>query len=245
MMRLILLFCISSSLCAWNAKGHQLIGKFALDEVKPATRAKILETFRYAHTDIFAVSTWMDETHYWKKAHYINLPFGQVRYFPRQMPYDNALVAIDRATQYLKNSKSTEAEKILALRILFHVIGDIHQPLHTVNFYSKRYRNGDKGGNLYHLPYQHMSLHHFWDDGGGYLHSVEHFSLGGCQKDKTLPIQWVQDSFLIAIHDAYFPPRSLKKTQDYQRKVQRVSQQQIQKAACHLAAYLDEIYLGV
>lgn len=243
MMRFIFLFCISSGLMAWNAKIHQWIGRQALENVKPQTRLEILKTFQTYHTDVDAVSVWMDVERFQNKSHYINMPYGQGYYFPQHLPSENALIAIDSATQVLKNQKSSEKEKILALRVLFHVTADIHQPMHTINFYSKRYPEGDKGGNLYVLPYHSIfrNLHHFWDMAGGL--KLPQGSLA-CHADMTSPILWVQDSFLLAAHVAYFPPRSRKKWQKYQRKAQGISHQQIQKAACHLAAYLDEIYFN-
>jgi hypothetical protein len=30
---------------------------------------------------------------------------------------------------------------------LFHLVGDIHQPLHTVQLFTREYPNGDRGGN--------------------------------------------------------------------------------------------------
>ncbi|MDQ5884319.1 MAG: hypothetical protein QG556_658 [Pseudomonadota bacterium] len=242
MMRFIVLLCISSGLFAWNAKVHQLIGELALARVKPQTRYHILQVFKQAHTHVDAVSVWMDEVGSDKKSHYINLPFGQTYYLPKHLASQNALVAIENATRIMGDLKSSDEQKIMAMRVLFHVIADIHQPLHTTNFYSKRYPEGDRGGNLYLLPRHsgYRNLHQLWDAAGGLDISKQHFT---CHDDLKSPIQWVQDSFLIAVHEVYFPPHSRKKMKTYQMKVKYLSQQQIQKAACHLAAYLDEIYV--
>lgn len=247
MMRFIILFCISSGLLAWNAKVHQLIGELALDMVKPQTRVQIIKSFNKAHTHVDAVSVWMDENRFDKKAHYINLPFGQSYYYPKHLSSQNALVAIEHATRVIEHGKSSDEQKIQALRILFHVIADIHQPLHTTNFYSKRYPEGDRGGNLYLLPYHsgYRNLHQLWDAAGGLEISKQYFSSKACHDDLISPIQWVQDGFLMSVHEAYFPPHSKRKMRAYQKKVQSLSQQQIQKAACHLAAYLDKIYPSV
>ena len=47
---------------------------------------------------------------------------------------------------------NSEAEgKSLALRLLIHYIGDIHQPLHSSDRYSRDHPNGDRGGNQFSI----------------------------------------------------------------------------------------------
>lgn len=47
---------------------------------------------------------------------------------------------------------ANEAEgRSVALRLLMHYMGDVHQPLHVTELYSKKYRSGDLGGNLVKL----------------------------------------------------------------------------------------------
>ena len=33
-------------------------------------------------------------------------------------------------------------------RYLLHVVGDIHQPLHSTNYFNGTFKTGDLGGNL-------------------------------------------------------------------------------------------------
>lgn len=37
------------------------------------------------------------------------------------------------------------------LRLLIHYVGDVHQPLHASSRYTKKYPEGDEGGNLFYL----------------------------------------------------------------------------------------------
>merc|ERR1712166_1048947 len=46
-----------------------------------------------------------------------------------------------------------------ALRLLIHYLGDIHQPFHTMARYNDQYPNGDKGANLFPLPYHYMATY--------------------------------------------------------------------------------------
>ncbi len=51
---------------------------------------------------------------------------------------------------------------------LFHLTGDVHQPLHTASLFTTEYPQGDRGGNLFHIKVKQNSkpinLHRFWDD---------------------------------------------------------------------------------
>ena len=53
----------------------------------------------------------------------------------------------------------------VALRLLMHYVGDIHQPLHVTEHYNDQYRTGDLGGNLVKLneKFGISNLHQAWD----------------------------------------------------------------------------------
>jgi S1/P1 Nuclease len=57
--------------------------------------------------------------------------------------------------------------KAIALAWLFHLVGDIHQPLHTAQLFTVEYPKGDRGGNeicvRVNQAGQPMDLHRFWD----------------------------------------------------------------------------------
>lgn len=55
--------------------------------------------------------------------------------------------------------------KSYALRLLIHYLGDIHQPLHCATRVDAEYPDGDKGGNMFTLPYHYTvdNLHSLWD----------------------------------------------------------------------------------
>lgn len=64
--------------------------------------------------------------------------------------------------------RATPAERATALAWIFHVTGDLHQPLHTAQLFSGRYPQGDKGGALEYVrdpqTREPIALHWFWDD---------------------------------------------------------------------------------
>jgi S1/P1 Nuclease len=66
----------------------------------------------------------------------------------------------------LKNETDPE-RKAIALVWLFHLVGDIHQPLHTAQLLTSDYPQGDRGGNEICVRVtqagQLMDLYRFWD----------------------------------------------------------------------------------
>jgi hypothetical protein len=104
--------------------------------------------------------------------HYINwplvLPADADLFKDRKLdpPEENIITALADYMNQLQNPKLPAAERAVALCWLLHLVGDIHQPLHNVAFFSKGYPNGDLGGNLRWVKegQQPIRLHAYWDD---------------------------------------------------------------------------------
>ena len=58
----------------------------------------------------------------------------------------NILTALSENESVVKNENDPE-RKAIALAWLFHLMGDIHQPLHTAQLFTVDYLQGDRGGN--------------------------------------------------------------------------------------------------
>jgi hypothetical protein len=82
--------------------------------------------------------------------HYINWPFkpeGQPDTVQVREPDPlNILTAMAENESVVKNGNDSE-RKAIALAWLFHLVGDIHQPLHTAQLFTTEYAQGDRGGN--------------------------------------------------------------------------------------------------
>ena len=82
--------------------------------------------------------------------HYINWPFkpdGQPPTVQIREPEPvNILTALAENESVVKNESDPE-RKAIALAWLFHLVGDIHQPLHTAQLFTVDYPQGDRGGN--------------------------------------------------------------------------------------------------
>lgn len=84
----------------------------------------------------------------------------------------NILQALQWSVDKIKQPDAPAADKAIALCWLVHLVGDIHQPLHSCEFFSPDYPKGDRGGNLWMVKYHGVvtNLHSFWDERlGGYM----------------------------------------------------------------------------
>ena len=105
--------------------------------------------------------------------HYINhplLPAGGPATVP---PVDPAAAHIRSAyamNRAILQSAAPNSERAMALCWLFHLIGDVHQPLHTVKLLTAQFPapQGDRGGTRFFIRVRHdrstIRLHEFWDD---------------------------------------------------------------------------------
>jgi hypothetical protein len=111
-----------------------------------------------------------DKQHHRALWHYINWPFkpeGQPASVQTKDPEPvNLLTALAENESVVKNDSDPQ-RKAVALAWLFHLVGDIHQPLHTAQLFTAEYPQGDRGGNEICVQAresrQPMDLHRFWD----------------------------------------------------------------------------------
>jgi hypothetical protein len=99
---------------------------------------------------------WADDIRTQDKAqsrpswHYINLPFKPEGQPPSVQIRDpdpvNILTALHENERIVKKESDPE-RRAIALAWLFHLVGDIHQPLHTSQLFTVDYPKGDRGGN--------------------------------------------------------------------------------------------------
>src|ERR1051325_9344870 len=119
---------------------------------------------------------WADDIRTLDKAetrlpwHYVDFPFkpeGEPANIQAvQPPQENILTAIAENTRILR-TESDPARRGVALAWLFHLLGDVHQPLHAVQLFTREYPNGDRGGGDFCVRVAQdraaLSLHRLWD----------------------------------------------------------------------------------
>jgi hypothetical protein len=192
----------------WAQEGHAAVAAIAENLISPATQTKVQALLAEGgDKDLISIASWADQViiaahdegplrgnmeaiefnQKFPKSgmwHFVNLPLGatsyeQVRNF---ITPDDVIQAISRCIRVLE-SPSPEPEiftKVQALRLLVHLVGDIHQPLHCgTGFYSFSetsipqlitapaeafHKPNDRGGNLlFYGPNATDQLHALWD----------------------------------------------------------------------------------
>lgn len=79
-------------------------------------------------------------------------------------------VALSCLSVLKTNKNGITFERAFMARFLEHLVGDIHQPLHSTSMYNTTFKNGDMGGNLIHLEFDNgnsMNLHAYLDSMAG------------------------------------------------------------------------------
>lgn len=155
----------SSLSFAWGAEGHRLIAEMAETRLTPATKANIARLLSLEPgATLASLSTWADAKRSRTTAawHYVNMPTAaHCHYVAERDCAGGACVvaALDEQTRIL-GSNVTDVEKLVALKYVVHLMGDIHQPMHAGG-------HEDKGGNKYQVQAfgRGSNLHKLWDSG--------------------------------------------------------------------------------
>jgi hypothetical protein len=162
MKHILILFIIFASFksYSWSKDGHEIIAQIAKHYLKKPVLDSVQ---KYLDTlSMEKASTWMDEQRnnhqfdYLKPWHYVNVPKDKT-YVKTEKP--NLINQLQLAISNLKRHKKlTSAEIAFNLKVVIHLVGDLHQPLHCGYF-------EDKGGNEIELEYlgKKDNLHHVWD----------------------------------------------------------------------------------
>jgi hypothetical protein len=170
-----------------------------------------------------------DEPDYNKPTwHYIDIPYippGQPEGVQSaEPPEPNIQTAFRQNVDTLQKSKD-DAEKAVALTWIFHLMGDVHQPLHSTAIFTTEFLppKGDAGGTKGYIRAEAdrdpITLHKFWDDlviGSERITDVRNRNIElrtnfpRAQLDKTPKAvvatdfpKWINESFEIAKKDVY------------------------------------------
>jgi hypothetical protein len=183
---------------AWSRPGHMVSAAIAYDELSaqdPRIIERIVSLAeRHPDRGAFEVAIgratgtersrrifmelarWPDDTrgsiHDHPTWHYSSRPLVETASPPAKLPEDvpqgSALEAFALSLNVAADSRASAGERAVALCWIFHLVGDMHQPLHSVSRVSKRFPEGDRGGSLQFVrdpqTNEPVTLHWFWDD---------------------------------------------------------------------------------
>lgn len=152
---------------AWGMLGHRIVGEIASSFLTPKAKAEVEKIL--GNESLAMSSTWADfirsdsNYKYLTQWHYIDfaedMTYDQMKEYLSKDTNVNAYTKLNFLIKQLKNKQLQQKDKQLYLRMLVHIIGDLHQPLHV----SPR---GDNGGNSIKVKWfsEESNLHRVWDE---------------------------------------------------------------------------------
>lgn len=240
---------------AWGKTGHRVTGAIAQAHLSGDARAAVEALL--GPEDLAEASTWPDfmrsaDTPFWQREagpwHYVTVPEGKRYAEVGAPPQGDAISALARFRETLRDPDASDEDRRLALRFAVHIIGDLHQPLHAGN-------GTDRGGNDFDVTFfgRPMNLHALWDYG-----LVDHEQLSYTELThwlmrrltpetvrewwETDPEVWVAES--AAIRDTIYPDadgdRELRWNYVYAHR--DTARERLARGGVRIAAWLNETY---
>ncbi len=175
-MRYVLILTLALPLAAWNETGHKTIASIAYQNLKKPVRLRV-DALLKQHPDY---ATWkghpFQAAAYWPDVirgnklydhpvwHYLNVPFSpdNTAFPPVNYDVEGVLRKIGEFRKSVGDKAVPEAERAIQLAWLLHLVGDVHNPLHTVARFTQPLPQGDRGGNSVFVVGA-SNLHSYWD----------------------------------------------------------------------------------
>ena len=188
-----LLFCYN--LKAWWDPGHLVVAMIAYMQLNDKAKEQVDELTKllerdYPYVNHFAATgPWPDDlkaegVRTFDTWHYTNLPHNPRGVAIAPNSDINVVWAINQMEEVLASPKARPVDKARHLGFLVHLVGDIHQPLHSTSVHDNEMPAGNLGGNAFPLDSDRWrNLHALWDSGCGYLADYNDINPYGSPKE--------------------------------------------------------------
>lgn len=155
------LFCTAQAF-AWGQKGHDVTAFIAENHLTDNAKSKIVAALD-GHSLVY-YANWLDnasntqEYRYTKTWHYKNVDADETYENAQLATTGDVVVALKDIVAKLKNGNLSHEDENIALRMIIHLVGDMHQPLHMGH-------RSDRGGNQVQITSfnRNTNLHSYWD----------------------------------------------------------------------------------
>ena len=269
MKRLLCTFaCIAAANAfAWGADGHSIIAEIAQRRLDPEARVE-MERLLGRGVSLASIANWADdfraeyrETARW---HFIDIPVMQDRYDRAThcvaTPEGDCIVAELERERRVLTCPAPDGARRFALKFAAHLIGDVHQPFHTIaeerganNIkVTLDIRAAGKCPKCTPRPQTDTNLHAVWDSGlitsaawswGAHVDRLEESWLRTPQAagaDAGTVEEWMLASHRAAAEVWPWLPADRVIRDDYYRKAMPVIDRQLALAGLRLARFLNE-----
>ncbi len=255
MKRFFFLICClltAQSLFAWGQKGHDVVAYIAECHLTPEAAERIDKVLG-GHSPVY-YANWMDiashqpEYAYSKTWHYLNIDEGHTYETMPKNPDGDILRAVGMLVGKLKQGGLEPEEEALALKMLIHLMGDMHCPMHTG-------RLSDVGGNAVPVTFFRTptDLHTAWDTkiveaARRWSYSEWQNQIDRASDDEIVlmqsgePEDWMKETFEICRRIYAETPEGTVISYDYIDRFTPVIETQFLRGGYRLARLLNEIY---
>jgi hypothetical protein len=234
---------------AWGPTGHRVTGWIADKYLNKKARKEIERVL--GGQSLAMASTWMDEIRsdsaydYTADWHWVTLQDGQTYEQSEKNPKGDIIQALEKIITELKSKTLTPEEETRRVKMLIHLIGDIHQPLHVGG-------GSDRGGNDVRISWfrNESNLHRVWDSEMIDDTRLSYSELGQ-SLDKPTPAQltgwqnssvkdWAYES--MAYRKQVYDYGNGKLGYQYSYKYFHIVRYRLLQAGIRVASVLNEIY---
>jgi hypothetical protein len=270
----IFLLCLPRIAMAWNELAHMVIADIAYDRLNPVTRAEVDQLQRAfaqeypSMNSVALMASWPDELHaprvetfsHW---HYIDNAFSSDGTALKNLSdTDNAVWALKNIVNALNYTKGNRFERARFLAFFMHIVGDLHQPLHTVSRISAEHPDGDAGGNLFVIRFNHetTNLHRLWDDGADDFSGSTNPQLaetlakviiqnypptyfGNAVNDLNVD-DWLSEGMNSAVNEVYHTSENRQPSRKYLKMLRKTAVERVALAGYRLANWLNSMNLA-
>lgn len=240
----------STSSEKWGKTGHRVVGDIAEQYLTPLAQKEIKDIL--GHESLAMASTWMDEiksdphydyTHDW---HWVTIPDGQTYEETEKNPNGDLIKALRDIISDLKQGNLDARNEEEKLKMLVHLVGDIHQPLHVGT-------GEDRGGNDVKVEWfwDPSNLHRVWDSEmiddsklsfTELSNSVNHPTKEELKNWQSSGIlDWARESMELR-DQVYDLPKNHELAYEYNYNHFNIVEKRLLQAGVRLAAVLNEIY---
>jgi hypothetical protein len=157
-----LLLFLPHTCLPWGATGHRVTGYIAQQHLNKKAKKKLSELL--GQESLAIASTWMDDVRsdstydYMIDWHWVTVENGQTYDQSNKNKNGDLIMTLERIVAELKSKKLDPKKEIEAIKMLIHLVGDLHQPLHVGCC-------DDSGGNRVKVKWfrDDTNLHTVWD----------------------------------------------------------------------------------
>ncbi len=237
----------------WGQKGHDVVAYIAECNLTPEAYQKVVK--KLGDHSLVYYANWLDNAsysdqyRYTKTWHYANVDEGYTYDTMPKNEKGDVVTAINGIIAEIKSGKLSAEQENVRLRMLIHLVGDIHCPMHAGHL-------SDRGGNSVMVKFfnKDTKLHSLWDT--ALVEAAHKWSYTEweqqlnryCtaeQKQKLAQgeaVDWLNESHAIATEIYKATPEKSKVSYDYIAYYAPVIEKRLLSGGLRLARILNELY---